>query len=202
MIILTVAYHRRLVEEGIKIMDGVNGIIDSDPKPFHWIGFDPSATEVKSFWYKVQCRFCHDQFPMCLPKKNLESNLLGHLASAKHMHALKRRRSQGRGGQLWFITRNVGGLPGALEVTHFQTKGCCTLGSGWGLILMKEVSISWDKCTMHAYVCWRFRGPNYMYVGLLYNVLGLLNHVHFRTCFQTHCLSFRRTKWHGCVWYH
>jgi hypothetical protein len=54
LMILTIANHKKLVQEGIKIMDTLNNKILCEKKPFAVIG-DMESGDLKSFWFKVRC---------------------------------------------------------------------------------------------------------------------------------------------------
>ena len=60
-IILTIAYHKVMINEGVKIVEGVNCSVILDHVPFVLVG-DHDCAEVKSFWFKVKCTYYGDFF--------------------------------------------------------------------------------------------------------------------------------------------
>ena len=66
----------------------MNDSIGMDGGPIVLVG-NPAAKELKSFWYKVWCKLCGDLFQFYPPKKNLWSNLDGHLQGSKHCKIVK-----------------------------------------------------------------------------------------------------------------
>jgi hypothetical protein len=82
-VVLTPTDHKRLVLEGIEILDALNEDIGGEKKTFDVIG-DLNSEEVRSFWFRVKCNFCGDYFMLCPPKKNLEVNLRNHVNDLKH----------------------------------------------------------------------------------------------------------------------
>jgi hypothetical protein len=87
-VVLTLANHKRLVLEGIEILDALNEDIGEEKKTFDVIG-DLNSEEVRSFWFRVKCNFCGDYFMLCPPKKNLEVNLRNHVNGLKHSKILE-----------------------------------------------------------------------------------------------------------------
>jgi hypothetical protein len=69
---------------------------------------DPSAEQLKSFWYKVRCKVCGDLFMLCLPRKNLSSNLESHIQGLKHTKALEDAARSGRSTSSALLTRMRG----------------------------------------------------------------------------------------------
>ncbi len=66
--ILTAADHKRLVEEGVTIMDLINDSVEPDRSPFSLIG-DRHSPHMRSFWMKVKCNFCGDFFYFVLQRR-------------------------------------------------------------------------------------------------------------------------------------
>ena len=69
-------------------MDDVNLDANSERPLFQVIG-DPDSSKVKSLWFKMKCTYCSNFFQLCLPKKNLEANLMNHLGGTKHERRLE-----------------------------------------------------------------------------------------------------------------
>ena len=68
-VVFTPADHKRLILEGIEILDPLNEDIGGEKKKFDVIG-DLNFEELWSFWFSVKCNFCGDYFMLCPPKKN------------------------------------------------------------------------------------------------------------------------------------
>ena len=60
-VIMTISDDKRLIIEGIKMLEAVNSTVEGNMKPFMLIG-DPDSEYLKSVWYKVKCLFCNDFF--------------------------------------------------------------------------------------------------------------------------------------------
>lgn len=87
-IILTAADHKRLVEDGLRVLEEVNNSVDGGLGPFVVIG-DEDATRLKSFWYKVRCKVDGEIFQLCPARKNLKANLENHIHGLKHSKAVQ-----------------------------------------------------------------------------------------------------------------
>ncbi len=87
-VVLTNEDHKRVVIEGIGIIESVNAPFVADEQPFVLVG-DPKSLDMKSFWYKVRCTICNDFFQQCPPKKNLERNLKNHMEETKHAKVIE-----------------------------------------------------------------------------------------------------------------
>ena len=66
-LILTSVDHRRLVEEGVSILQSVNDSISTDDPLFVVVG-DVGVLQLKSFWYKVRCKIDGEIMLLCPPK--------------------------------------------------------------------------------------------------------------------------------------
>lgn len=174
-IILTVEDHRKLVREGIDIVDAVNDSVDSDKKPFKWVGGDVESPHVRSLWYRVQCSFCNEFFQLCPPKKNLEASLLGHLHGTKHAAQVEKAKLiVGKGTPVLRGKRGrpsrSSGTSSTSNQTHlhsfFKHEGD---GNEEGEFLTK------DRSDLFQYMCWGFRGPFCSYAGKKYEVMRLLH---------------------------
>jgi hypothetical protein len=86
--IFTAADHRALVDEGLAILHSVNAAAVDGIATFVVVG-DPDSQHLKSFWYKVHCKVCGDMMLLCLPKKNLKSNLEAHIYGLRHTKAVE-----------------------------------------------------------------------------------------------------------------
>jgi len=69
-------------------MEDVNDSLGESTKPFSILGAFKESIP-KNFWMKARCCYYQDLLNLCLPKKNLKSNLRQHLASSKHLHAVE-----------------------------------------------------------------------------------------------------------------
>ena len=77
-LILTIADHKSLVQEGLSILHSVNDSVSEDD-PLFVLVRNAEVGELKSFWYKVRCKVDGQLFLLCLPKKNLRANPENHL---------------------------------------------------------------------------------------------------------------------------
>jgi hypothetical protein len=81
--------HKRVVKDGIHIVDSMNLTVGCTQTLFAWIGADPESEGVKSYWYKVKCTICGDLMQLCPPKRQLESNLMAHINGTRHCRAVE-----------------------------------------------------------------------------------------------------------------
>lgn len=88
VLILRIEDHKRLVKEGIELVERVNAKSDSERSPFVIVG-DVDSNQVKCFWVKVKCTYCFDFYQLCPPKKNLLANLENHIQGRKHCKAVE-----------------------------------------------------------------------------------------------------------------
>ena len=89
-VVLTNADHKQLIKEGSDVMDEVNGMAEEvyGHKPFFIVGDHTSNGFKFCSYFKVHCRLYRDFFQLCLPKKNLEANLINHIQGYKHEKAV------------------------------------------------------------------------------------------------------------------
>ena len=87
-VIYTAADHKRLVEESLSILKGVNDEVSLTYPPFVVVE-DVGVTELKSFCYKVRCKVNGELLLLCPPKENLRSNLENHLHGFTHSKCLE-----------------------------------------------------------------------------------------------------------------
>lgn len=64
---LTLAYHKRLINEGKYIVDRVNDRNKIGDGLSLIVG-DIEAPKARLFWFKLQCIYCGDFDQLCLPK--------------------------------------------------------------------------------------------------------------------------------------
>lgn len=128
-IILKQEDHRKRINDGLLILEGVNQTVEEGVKPFTVFGDAPEPTEMKCFWVKVRCSYCREFFQLCPPKMNLESNLMNHLNGLKHTKAKEdavrsngatRALSSGKRGR---PTRSSSSAHANQSVLHFWFKG-------------------------------------------------------------------------------
>jgi ribosomal protein S27E len=176
-VILTAADHKGLIDEGVKVVDGVNQSVFSDPLPFVVVG-DPNCVEVKSFWFKVKCTYCGDFFQLCPPKRNLEANLSNHLCGTKHEKALedahnaKNTRPALTTGKRGRLAQKSSGVNSNQKDLHaWFRSGENNNQEGESPLL--------DHSHLLGLMCWGFRGPTCVYAGNTYVVDGLLNDLYF-----------------------
>jgi hypothetical protein len=172
--------HRRAVEEGLQIMDGINKDICKDGGPFQAIG-DPGALILKSFWYKVRYKVCGDIFQLCPPKKNLEANLSNHYMSI--MHAMKleevEKAKNSKGSALSTGWRGRPSLSSRLMLgnqadLHSWFKSAATsVGASSDAACGAPDSSNTDSIL--GFLCWGFSQPRCLYAGRSYDIRGLLS---------------------------
>ena len=57
---MTTDDHRKLVNDGIHIVETINSTMECTHTLFAWIRADPESDGVKSYWYKVKCTIYGD----------------------------------------------------------------------------------------------------------------------------------------------
>jgi len=82
-IILTPANHKRLVEEGVSILQSVNDSISSEDPPLVILG-DVGVPQLKSFWFKVRYKLDGEIMLLCLQMGNIRANLENHVHGPVH----------------------------------------------------------------------------------------------------------------------
>lgn len=82
-LIFSAADHKQRLDEGLSILQSVNDSISTNDPPFVLVG-DASASELKSFWYKVRCKIDGELMLLCPSKNNLRINLLNHVEGLIH----------------------------------------------------------------------------------------------------------------------
>ncbi len=70
-VLLTNEDHKKVVIEGIGIIESINAPFVANEQPFVLVA-NPKSLNLKLFWYKVKSTFCNEFYQQCLPKKNLE----------------------------------------------------------------------------------------------------------------------------------
>ena len=110
--------HRRLVLEGMDILNSINDSLDPVRKTFELIGGYPQTMELKSFWWKAKYCTCNEVYSLCLPKKNLEANLRNHVGGTKHtkiLQAEQSRRSSVLSGKRGCPSKSTGDTSGSSQ---------------------------------------------------------------------------------------
>ena len=87
-LILGLANHKGLVDEGVNILKVVNDSISLDDPPFVLVG-DVEVLQWKSFWYKVRCKIDGEIMLLCPIKGNLRINLENHLYGLVHTKCME-----------------------------------------------------------------------------------------------------------------
>ena len=172
--------HQKLIDEGLSIMEEVNDIVGDARRPFSVLGSFRDSSP-KSFWMKVQCFYCRDLLSLCPPKKNLESNLRHHLASAKHVQALQN--SNTTSNLRPAILTGQKGQPFASSgVSVYSNQP--DLGRWWSLGRVPtkaeeggESSTSGRNAFL-GLLCWGYRGPTCTYADVSYSVIDVLHDSH------------------------
>lgn len=77
-IILSLHNHKRLVKEGVEVMEVVNDILEEGHNHFT-VRRDVNTSNSKCFWYKVRCPYCKELMTLCPLKKTLKMNIRNHL---------------------------------------------------------------------------------------------------------------------------
>ena len=85
---LTPEDHKRLISEGVEILEGVNSSLPDGHKKFTVLG-NLGAEDTRCYWFKVKCPYCRDMMVLCPPRKTLEVNLRNHLSGPKHMKVVE-----------------------------------------------------------------------------------------------------------------
>ena len=85
---LTPEDHKRLISEGVEILEGVNAILPDGHKKFTVLG-NLTAEDTRCYWFKVKCPYCRDMMVLCPPRKTLEVNLKNHLTGPKHLKVVE-----------------------------------------------------------------------------------------------------------------
>jgi ribosomal protein S27E len=173
-VVLTPVDHKRLVLEGIEILDALNEDIGGEKKTFDVIG-DLNSEEVRSFWLRVKCNFCGNYFMLCPPEKNLEVNLKNHVNSLKHSkisddHLLK-------AGSSALLSGRRGRLAKSTSTTKSSQQSLYTWFSNASKRGEFAPSSSIQKISLSS-LCWEYWKSICCYGGKPYNVHGMLNDPH------------------------
>lgn len=188
---LTPEMHQNLIQEGMSIMEGMNGTLGDSQK--HFTVFQPLKDgSPKSFWKKVHCFYYREMLGLCPPRMNLEFNLQQHLASAKHLQALEQSKVATKiRGPLQPRRRGWPALSSGISIHSNQPN----LGRWWrsqptiaednvvcqtGTVAGTEEgeSSTVDRNVVLDLLCWGFRGPTCSYGGVSYCARELLNDLH------------------------
>jgi hypothetical protein len=176
-LILTAEDHKRVVEDGMAILDMVNRDICVEGGPFGAIG-DPEGDSIKSFWHKVRCKVCGDLFQLCPPKKNLAANLTNHVMGIKHVtkveeaahpgHLFGLAISTGHRGRPTTSSRNTlvnqNDLHNWFRIAIRFEGGCTETGGG----------ASGNFFSILSFLCWGNWRLTCIYSNKSYDITGLL----------------------------
>ena len=178
-IILTLADHRRLVEEGVSILQSVNDLISSNDPPFVIVG-DVGVPQLKSFWFKVRCKLDGELLLLCPQKGNLRQNLENHvhglvhtkccedLAAASSSSKSSCAISSGKRGRPTARSRSTTGNQRDL---HFWFNSSGSVGSE----ATGESPLGMHSDSILSLLCWGFRKKIVEYAGKSYRVESLQN---------------------------
>ena len=173
-IILTPEDHKRVIAEGVEIVQLVNGTLPAGHKEFTVLG-NLEAHDTRCYWFKVRCQYCRDLMVLCPLKQNLEINLKNHLASPKHEKAIedadKNYRDLARTGRLRRPSRS------STTSCHSNQGDLHMWLSRGTLSNIEGISQSFDSM-LTACMCYGFRGLSVEYGGNSYEILSLLNDPH------------------------
>jgi len=174
-IILTPEDHKRMIAEGVEIVQSVNGTLPDGHKEFTVLG-NLQAEDTRCYWFKVRCQYCRDVMVLCPVKKNLEVNLLNHISGPKHKKAVEDARR---------IQRDPArtGRPGRPSTSnrtscHSNQADLHTWLSRGTSSNIEGISQTFDSNLLAAAMCYGFRGPSVEYGGNSYEVIALLNDPH------------------------
>lgn len=166
---ITGADHKRLVEEGIGVMDTVNDSIDSSKPTFQLVG-DPDEALMKSYWFKVKCLVCpREVFQLCPPKHNLEVNLMNHVHGILHTKAQEELSRKGAAGSA--LSTGKRGRPPRSTASSGESS---QKGLHFFFKHTEGELHPHDKSSLQTLMCWGLRGPHCVYGGKSYGVDGLL----------------------------
>lgn len=177
-VVLTVSDHKRLVQEGLEILQGVNNNIGGGRPTFEVVG-DTESDNVRCFFVKVKCTFCSGSFlQLCPPKKNLEANLVNHVQGSNHATAVEKCRSEGsqrsalNSGKRGRPSRSFGNSGNSNEsqmhkfFRHSQENG------------EPGEFLSSNRAALFSFMCWGLTGPKCSYGGKVCDVSALLQDPH------------------------
>ena len=177
-LLLTSTDHKRLVEEGVSILQSVNDSISSDDPPFVLIG-DVGSEQLKCAWYKVRCKLDGETMLLCPAKQNLRINLdhvngLTHtkcvqdLAAAANSTSRKSGICTGkRGRPSTRSTSNIGKQPD-LHTWFSRSSSRDSRAGDDSALGMKSNSIL-------SLLCWGYWNKITKYAGKVYQIDALLN---------------------------
>jgi hypothetical protein len=176
---MTPADHKRLVEEGVSILQSVNDSISEDDPPFVIVG-DVGVPQLKSFWFKVRCKIDGELMHLCPQKGNLRANLENHVHGFLHTKCCEDlARAKSSSSTSCALNSGKRGRPSA--------RSRSTIGNQRDLHSWFSSSGSTDSVTtgespsgMHSdsilsLLCWGFRKKISEYAGKSYRVDSLVN---------------------------
>ena len=150
---VTVADHKRLIEEGVDIFNIVNNSIDPKKPTFELIG-DPNDSIMKSYWFKAKCLICpREVFQLCPPKRNLEANLMNHVHEVLHNKTLQDLQQRKDGVAL------STGKRGRPSRTSTSSNQCVQTGLHTFFKHTEGEIFTYKRMSLCARTCWGLRGP-------------------------------------------
>ena len=165
---VTVADHKRLIEEGVDIFNIVNNSIDPKKPTFELIG-DPNDSIMKSYWFKAKCLICpREVFQLCPPKRNLEANLMNHVHGVVHNKTLQDLQQRKDGVALSTGKR---GRPSRTSTSSSQS---VQTGLHTFFKHTEGEILTYERMSLCARTCWGLRGPHCIYGGKSYGIDALL----------------------------
>ena len=174
---MTVVDHKELVQEGLKIMETVNKACEANRPTFVVVG-DVDSHGLKSYWFKARCTYCNECFMLCPTKKQLESNLINHGTSIKHLKRVQDVDSnKGRGAALSSGRKGRPSRSSRMTASSNQQDLHSWLKGGPAKIQVGHWNPA-DSSQLQSFMCWGFRGTIVVYAGKSYKVTALLDDPH------------------------
>lgn len=126
--------HRRLVQEGIQILNDINEDLNPERETFELLGGDPLTSQLKSFWWKTKCITCNDMYTLYPPKKNLEANLRNYIGGSRHIQKVLESTAAAKSV---LISKKRRGQQSLRETARSLAKGNCIHSSGVHLMALR-----------------------------------------------------------------
>ena len=172
---LTPEDHKRLIFEGVEILEGVNATLPDGHKKFTVLG-NLTAEDTRCYWFKVKCPYCRDMMVLCPPRKTLEVNLKNHLTGPKHLKVVevaeqvsKEPARTGRAGRPSRSTTTSSHSNQSDLHSWFRTASSNSV---------EGTSQEVDRNLLVGLMCYGYRGPTVEYGGNSYVVNALINDPH------------------------